>query len=283
VVDHRFRSMGCEVVVGGARAAEEDAIEHLFAARDATFSRFCAGSELNRVNAAAGDPTPVSTVFAKVLRLALEAQRETGGLVDPRLGAHVEAAGYDRDFPLIVEAAAAAPVPAVPEGGIRLEGCTILVPRGIRLDLNGVVKGHTVDEAMALLTGGGFVSAGGDIATRGEIVVSLPGGGSVALLEGALATSGTDSRRWSCDGAEAHHLIDPRTGRPSTSPWRTVTVCGASCAGADIAAKAAFLLGAGGPAWLDARGLPGRLVAADGCVTVNRAWQVSMGGRPRCT
>ena len=46
--------MGCAVVVGGASRAERAAIERLFAERDRMFSRFQPGSELNRVNDAAG-------------------------------------------------------------------------------------------------------------------------------------------------------------------------------------------------------------------------------------
>ncbi len=95
--------MGCDVVVRGATRRELRAIERLFAARERTFSRFLEGSELSRVNAAAGQPTPVSSVFAELLRVALEARRETSGLVDPTLGAHLEAAGYDRDFSLLEE------------------------------------------------------------------------------------------------------------------------------------------------------------------------------------
>jgi thiamine biosynthesis lipoprotein len=275
--------MGCEIAVAGATARERRAIERLFAAREATFSRFRASSELNRVNGDTGRPTRVSTVFAEVLRLALEAQRQTSGLFDPRLGTHLEAAGYDRDFALLGESSAASlPAPPPPAEPVQLDGCTVLVPSGIRLDLNGVVKGHTVDEAVAILTGDGFVSAGGDLGTSGETVVSLPGGGSVTLVQGALATSGTDRRRWSRQGAEAHHLLDPRTGRPSTSRWSTVTVCAASCAGADTAAKAAFLLDAAGPTWLDARGLPGRFLTSQG-VIANRTWTRSTGALALCT
>src|SRR5580765_6520432 len=100
---HEFSAMGCGVVVRGATRRELRAIERLFAARERTFSRFREGSELNRVNAAAGQPTSVSSVFAELLRVALEARRETSGLVDPTLGAHLEAAGYDRDFSLLEE------------------------------------------------------------------------------------------------------------------------------------------------------------------------------------
>ena len=79
-----------------------------------------------------------------------------------------------------------------------------------------------------------------------------------------------------------HHLIDPRTGRPCDSPWEQVTVCGASCIGADVAAKTAFLLGRTGPLWLDAMGLPGRFVSG-GDVGLNRSWLRSIERPVACT
>ena len=100
----------------------------------------------------------------------------------------------------------------------------------------------------------------------------MPGGGSLTLRNGGLATSGTTTRHWLRGGETQHHLIDPATGRPSTSPWKEVTVAAGSCLEADIAAKAAFLLGERGPEWLDERGLPGRFLAADEGVE-NHAWR----------
>jgi thiamine biosynthesis lipoprotein len=147
---------------------------------------------------------------------------------------------------------------------------------GAKLDLNGVVKSLAVDDALALLSGEGFVSAGGDIAARGEITVALPGGGSVSLRKGALATSGTTKRTWLRAGQVQHHLIDARTGLPAASPWSLVTACGADCVAADVAAKTGFLLGDRGPAWLDERGIPARFLTANGDVTLNEAWRDSM-------
>jgi thiamine biosynthesis lipoprotein len=271
--------MGCDVVVFGASPAERRAIERLFHERDRVFSRFNPESELNRVNAAAGRPVRVSPVFAEMLGLALDAARETGGLVDPTLGAELEAAGYVTDFSALEES-------AHPPGTIEprqrvavrlVEGC-VVAPKGVRLDLNGVVKGRTVDDALALLHTQGFVSAGGDLAVRGTFVAALPHGGTISLVRGALATSGTDRRRWLRGGRVQHHLIDPGTGAPASSPWEQVTVCGLSCVGADVAAKAAFLLRSAGPAWLDVRGLPGRFVTSAGDVVVNRAWRRSLKG-----
>ena len=90
--------MGVEVAVRGASEAELTEVRALFAERDCAFSRFRADSELTHVNRAAGLAVVVSPLFARMLRTALAAASRTGGLVDPTLGAALEAAGYDRDF-----------------------------------------------------------------------------------------------------------------------------------------------------------------------------------------
>jgi thiamine biosynthesis lipoprotein len=271
---HRFRSMGCDIVVRGAGAAERLRVEELFEERDAVFSRFRQGSELNRVNASSGRAVAVSGLFARALESALEAAAETDGLVDPTLGAAIEAAGYSRDF------AELEPDPRPAEAGavgswqrVRLTGTLLRVDPGVSLDLNGVVKAVAVDDALALLGEGGLVSAGGDLAASGEVDVGLPGGSAVRLVQGGLATSGTVSRRWMRGGELQHHLIDPRTGRPARSPWLQVTVCGRTCLAADTAAKAAFLLGDDGPAWLEDRALPGRFMTTAGDVVVTENWR----------
>ena len=104
----------------------------------------------------------------------------------------------------------------------------------------------------------------------------------MTLVRGALATSGTDRRRWMSGAAVQHHLIDPRSGIPAASPWVQVTVCGDTCLGADVAAKAAFLHGVHGPGWLDARGMPGRFVTETDEIVLNLAWQRSLDGAATC-
>jgi FAD:protein FMN transferase len=276
-----FTAMGCEVLVEGASCEELAAVEALFAERDAVFSRFRPESELNAVNAGRGTRL-VSPLFARMVEAALRAREQTGGLVDPTLGAALEAAGYDRDFSRL-QPTEAPSAPAVPPGHVELYGRVLVLGRGLRLDLNGVVKAAAVDDALRLLSGPGFVSAGGDLATRGEVDVALPGGGAVRLVRGGLATSGRTKRRWLRGGKEQHHLIDPATGLPSASPWEEVSVCGATCFAADVAAKAAFLLGADGPDWLDERGIPGRFLA-QGEAYENASWRAGVRARvPACT
>ncbi len=276
--------MGCEVVVGGADEAELRAVTELFARREQTFSRFRPSSELNHVNASNADAVEVSRDFAAAVSAALAAAAQTHGLVDPTLHDALVNAGYDQDFAgLAPDPRPLGPaVPARPRD-FRLAGRLLLRPPGLRLDLEGVVKSMAVDDALELVDGPGFVSAGGDLAARGPLEVALPGGGSVRLVRGGLATSGSSRRRWMRGGARQHHLVDPVAGRPAVSRWRQVTVCGASCLAADVAAKAAFLLGEDGPDWLDARGMPGRFVEEGGAVRVNGGWRAGAGGPAACT
>jgi len=274
----RFEAMGCDVVVGGAGDAQLRAIQALFKRHELVFSRFLPGSELNAVNRAKAPIVAVSALFADTLADALRAAAQTQGLVDPTLGVALEDAGYDRDFALM--RAQHRPAGRGARGcvdAVRLRGRLLSRPPGVKLDLNGVVKSRAVDDALGLLTGPGFVAAGGDVATRGGggAVIGLPGGGALSLRRGGVATSGRTRRRWRMGGEVQHHLIDPVTGRPSASIWTLVTVAAAGCRDADVAAKAAFLLGADGPAWLDGHGLPGRFESPTGVVT-NRTWQAAL-------
>jgi FAD:protein FMN transferase len=238
--------MGCDVAVAGGDPVVVAAVLERW---ESAFSLFRPESELSRVNRSDAQVIAVSPLFARALRVALDVAAETGGLVDPTLGGR---------WPEVVVA-----------------GRMLSRPRGLELDLNGVVKALAVDDAAATLDGPGFVSVGGDLAVRGPVDVALPGDGSVRVVSGGLATSGTASR-----GA---HLVDPATGRPSESRWEQVTASGSSCLSADVAAKAGFLLGERGPAWLDERGVAGRFVGVDGLVVENDAWTGATREAAACT
>lgn len=280
----QFRAMGCDVRLAGATADEEMRIRALFDRHERRFSRFIGGSELNAVNADAGRAIRVSRAFADMLQLSLWAAHQTDGLVDPTIGTALRAAGYDRDFDDGLDRPEP-PAPAVAGCWQRIEVRDQLLraPARVELDLNGVVKSRAVDEALACLGGEGWISAGGDVAARGAVDVELPGGGAVRLESGGLATSGRGRRTWRRGGTAQHHLIDPGTGRPSQTRWQQVTVSGATCLDADVAAKAAFLLGDEGPDWLDERGLPGRFLVAGDRAVMNRSWRGSLERAPICT
>ena len=249
--------------------------------------RFDPSSELSRLAGTAGRTVTVSPTFARLLRAALDAAEATGGLVDPTLGAHLRAVGYDRD---IVEvrrqppAAARTHRPA--QGGWRqvvLSGAQVCVPDGVLLDLGATAKALTADVAAAAAerrTGSAvLVALGGDVAVAGGSwqvqVAERPDeddGPYVEVSSGGLATSTTLARRWTVGDREAHHLLDPRTGQPTAGPWRTATVAAASALDANVASTAAVVLGEHAEAWLAGRRLPARLVATDGRVRTVAGW-----------
>ena len=120
------------------------------------------------------------------------------------------------------------------------------------------------------------MSAGGDVAVRGALDVEVPGGGSVRVTDSGLATSGSSRRRWVRGGAPQHHLLDPRTGRPARSRWSDVTVCAATCAAADVAAKTAFLLSDDGPGWIEERTLAAQFLAESGELVSTSRWPCAL-------
>jgi thiamine biosynthesis lipoprotein len=242
----RLRAMGCDVVVAGGDPAAVAAVLERW---ESAFSLFRPESELSQVNRSSARVVALSSLSARALRVALDMAAETEGLVEPTLR------GRWRE--------------------VVLSGRLLSRPPGLALDLNGVVKALAVDEAAASLERPGFVSVGGDLAVRGPVDVALPADGAVRVVSGGLATSGTATR-----GA---HLVDPATGEPSASCWEQVTASGASCLDADVAAKTGFLLGERGPAWLDARGIPGRFVGSDGSVVENEAWAGAVRAVQSCT
>ena len=170
---------------------------------------------------------------------------------------------------------------------VRLDGRTLTMPAGVRLDLGATAKAWAADRSAARIaarTGGGvLVSLGGDIAVAGQPPgqrLAGPGAGrdrrprgpagrpyaQIAIRDGGLATSSTAARRWRRGGDVLHHILDPRTGLPAEPVWRTVSVAAGSCADANAASTAAIIRGRRALGWLAGLGLPARLVDATGAV-----------------
>jgi thiamine biosynthesis lipoprotein len=271
-------------------------LEREVAAVDRACSRFRRDSELARVNAAAGGWTGVGELLFLALQTALVAAADTDGLVDPTVGRTLRLAGYDHTFPLVLARdghrfrASFAPVPGWRLVELDRARRRVRIPAGSELDLGATAKALAADRAAAaaheLTASGVLVSLGGDLSVAGrppddgwpvlvgdDHALPLDGPGPVmGVASGGLATSSTTVRRWRAGRLTLHHIVDPRTGRPARTPWRTVTVAGTSCVEANIASTAAVILGEAAPAWLAARGLPARLVTTAGGVRTVASW-----------
>lgn len=284
---HHFRAMGTDVALWLWNSNEQRAwsallaAESFFAQTEARLSRFRPDSELSRLNRAAGQPFVASQVLFGLVAEALAWRDRTKGIFDPAVLNALIASGYDRTFAAIIakdgstgESDASVSVDAraglayaqertiVDSSGIVLgPGRQILLPEGVGIDLGGIAKGWTIQQAAHRLGMWGpcLVDAGGDIACVGKppgepwvVTVADPRVEDeykdediavVSLSNAAVATSSRIYRSWRQGGRAAHHLIDPRTGAPADTNIYSVTVLADRLPDAEIHAKTALILG----------------------------------------
>jgi thiamine biosynthesis lipoprotein len=295
----RFPALGTTaaiVTLDAAALPEAEAVlRRELEAIDLACSRFRDDSEVMRLRRSNGRWLPASPLLREALAVGIRAAAATGGAVDPTVGRSLRALGWDVDFAVVVARREPARLELAPAAGWRRieldeERGRVRVPRGVEIDLGATAKALAADRAAAAAhraTGSGvLVDLGGDIAVAGP----APAGGwpihvtddhrapagalgqTVAIAAGGLATSSTTVRRWRTDAGPAHHIVDPRTGRPVDEVWRTVSVAAGSCVDANAASTAAIVFGDGALHWLDGLGLPARLVRRDGRVVVAGGW-----------
>ena len=295
-----FLALGTTAVVAvtdeTALPTAREVLEHELAAIDHACSRFRHDSELWSINRGAGAPIEVDPLCFEAVRVALDVAALTGGLVDPTVGANMRLAGYDRTFAEIGRRdgrcihARFTGVAGWRSVATDRTSSTVSVPVGVELDLGATAKALAADRASRAAAEaadcGVLVCLGGDVAVAGP---APPGGWPikiaddhasplgvagpvVAIVEGGLASSSSAVRRWTTAGGELHHILDPRTGRPARSHWRTVSAVAGSCVLANAATTAAVVLGEAAPTWLEEREVPARLVTIGGNVATVNGW-----------
>jgi FAD:protein FMN transferase len=284
-----------------ARARARAIANQLLAEVDLACSRFRPDSELVRLNAAGGEPVAISATFADLIAAALRAARLTGGDVDPTCARALTGLGYDRDFAAVRDGAAAAPSRTGPIGSVgpvpgwrcvHLDRAAhqVRLDRGAQLDLGATAKAWAADrcaqQIATELACGALISLGGDVAVAGpapgdgwrirvtddHAAAATAPGQTVTISSGGLATSSTTVRTWKLGERQVHHIIDPATGEPARSCWRTVSVAADSCTDANTASTAAIVRSGAAPDWLHNAGLPARLVRHDGTVVTTAGW-----------
>jgi FAD:protein FMN transferase len=198
-----------------------------------------------------------------LIERAQELERITDGLFNPALGRLIAGWGFHQDEPSgpppsaeTLEALLADPprMADIERDGLRMRGRH---PE-LQLDFGGLAKGFAVARSLDLLAGLGveyaIVNAGGDLMTLGQpggrpwrIGLRDPRGAGVLagihLGAGeALFSSGDYERGYEWQGERVHHVIDPRSGRPSRG-IASATVLHEDPALADAAATTLMIAG----------------------------------------
>lgn len=256
-------------VICRSRAQGRRAIDAAFARMkelEKKFNYFDPDSELAQINQKAfRQEVPLSAEMNALLTLALAGSEISGGAFDitvtpiSRLygfGADKKQAPDRRDIQN--------QLPGVGWQNVRLDSqkqtVRLLQPRA-QLDLGGIAKGYTVDEAVKVLRQYGIrhalVNAGGNIYALGQnhgqpwrIAIRNPRAVTenlrvFELRDEACATSGDYEQFFTEDGQRYAHIFNPQTGRPANleNNLASVTVIADSAARADLLSTACFVLG----------------------------------------
>jgi len=233
------------------------------------------------LNAARGSARTVSADTAELFEKAIAGWHLTDGSYDPTVLDALPAAGYKTSLELIdgsVVTLATGPTPGC--GDIGRNGLDITLPVGVGFDPGGIGKGLGGDiVARELIERGAvgvLVNLGGDVRVAGRpadgdhwmIAIEEPTVcddriATVALNDGAVATSTTLKRQWQSRAGTQHHLIDPATGQPH----RGGPVLAAAIAGegwwAEVQTKAMMSIDPHAvPGW--AEGVVGLIVRCEG-------------------
>jgi thiamine biosynthesis lipoprotein len=201
-----------------------------------------------------GRRTRISGTLTAILAAALRAADVSDGALDPTLSRALRPVGD-----------------AEPWRGIELDEPhqTVLVPRGVELDLDTVARAWAADRCAAVVADvldvGVLVSLGGDIATAGPA-----GGGAWEVLVGNGHNGHNGQGRYASTALVAVPTGLAVVTAESTAGERTATVVAQDCVTA--ATWSAVALVEGGLTRLTELGLPARLVGVDGALSYLGGW-----------
>ena len=223
-------------VADGAQAGVAQKVDAAFDAMqrlEAMMSRFDSASPLSRMNQAAGaQAMAVPREMLDVLQQGQALSRKTRGAFEPLLGRLTAQA--DRDVGSMDNAQIQRLLPHARSSALQIDkraGRARLTDPLARIDLGGVAKLPILQAGLDTLTQAGLqgcmINGGGDVLASRRADgqpwrIGVRDGvqpdrllAVVPLKEGIVASSGDYERYITIGGARYHHIIDPKTGRPT--------------------------------------------------------------------
>jgi len=140
-----------------------------------------------------------------------------------------------------------------------IERTVYLSQKGMKISFGAIGKGYAADKAKEFLVSkqvlGGIINAAGDLTTWGTkatgekwlIGIANPLSDEkifswLPVVESSVATSGNSEKYVTFDGVKYSHIINPRTGYPSTG-INSVSVFAKSAELCDALATAVYIMG----------------------------------------
>lgn len=241
-------------------------LDSLFEVINHSMSTYHTNSIISQVNR--NDSTEIDFHFMEVLKASRDIYKQTEGVFDPTIGVLVNAWNFGPEGGIhtvdSIYIDSLKPFVGLDKVILNTSSNTISKPKITYLDFNAIAKGYAVDVVGEFLESKGsqnyLVEIGGEIRTKGtnkesgkpwKVGVEEPhfdGSRSIlkaiTLTDESMATSGT-YRKFKVDslGNRYSHIIDPKTGYPSTTNLLSISVITSSCMYADGYATAFKAMG----------------------------------------
>ena len=226
-------------------------------------SRFIEGSDIWRINHSQGRPVEVSTHTVAVLSCAEQVRFLSHGAFNIAVG---QATRLWRPSSKVLGPPSISETNRIAKelAGFRItiDGLQVRVSPGCEIDLGGIAKGYICDQATDFLREQGAASAllnfGGNVVAIGQhpqgrpwkVGLQTPGSereqhifATLEASDTAIVTSGIYERGLAVEDRFYHHILNPRTCRPSESELVSVSVIAKDSMLADALATAILVLG----------------------------------------
>lgn len=232
---------------------------------ESLISSWKADSQTTRINANAGiQPVQVDRELFDLIQRSLKVSSVTRGAFDISFGGIGHNYIFDRGEHGLPEDSLL--VKSIAQVGwqyivLNSEDLSVYLPRrGMKIGFGGIGKGYAANAAKKVMSAiegvkGGVVNASGDLMIWGQndksdgwpIQIANPQNVDRALAwlmvkEGSVVTSGDYEQYFMHQGRRYAHIIDPRTGVPTTGIKSVTIVCPDAEMG-DALATAVFVLG----------------------------------------
>ena len=230
---------------------------------EAMMSFFLDDSDVSTLNRYAGRPVSLHLETLSVLRCAKTFAQASGSAFDITVAGVVDlwrSYAKRREIPPPGEIEARLEFVGDDHLVVNDQTACLTTP-GCSVDLGGIAKGFAAEQCIEFYRQQGiesaFINLGGNVRTLGvkadgkdwRIGLQHPDKargtlfGAVVAPDRAIVTSGGYERGVTVEDRFYHHIIDPRTGWPSISDLKSVTVICEDSMAADALATAAFVLG----------------------------------------
>ncbi|MEL4106610.1 FAD:protein FMN transferase [Oscillospiraceae bacterium WX1] len=227
------------------------------------FSTTVEGSDIYKINHAAGEPVTVDKDTIDVINEGIAYSKESDGLFDITVGALTTLWNIEGENPKVPpEDQIKAAVATIGYENIVIDGNTVtLRNKETQLDLGGLAKGYIADKVKEYLVSQGvkkaIINLGGNVVVIGSKNTDTPWVvgvqqpfmdrnvdiGYLYVSDKSVVTSGIYERYFIENGKVYAHILDPRSGYPVENNLASVTIISNASKQGDGLAATCFLLG----------------------------------------